>query len=293
MTTHVSRRAQALALAFLLAGTPTASASLIAVNYDSGELYSVSTADATLSLIGSTGLPARLTNLEFFDGSLYGFTSNTVVPTDPARLYRINLNDGHTAIDSITTVGELGLTTVFEGGLAIAPDGRAYGVNENSPTVPGLFSIDLSTGAATRIGTISGGSHDIGGLSWRSDGMLIGLDRSSKSLLVIDPSNAAATVLAPVVPAIGLIGGLVITEQVSYFATAGTGYPPSVQGSNGLYSFDPFTGEVVEFVGNFNLPIGGTQEGISGLAFIPEPSSVVLMLIGASALIRRRARRSI
>ena len=65
--------------------------------------------------------------------------------------------------------------------LAFAPNGTAYGTNGDSAAIPQLFTINLTTGAATVIGTLSGGDHDINGLAYRSDGMLIGLDRVTNS----------------------------------------------------------------------------------------------------------------
>lgn len=288
---HIFRQTSVVLLAAFLVGGSSALADLIAVDQDTGDLYTTSTVDASLTFLGSTGLE-QLGSLEFFDGSLYGITSGSNDEADPANrptLYKIDLNASQTGIESVEAVGELGLS-LFEGGLAISPDGMAYGVNHDTVSAPGLFSINLATGAAVLIGVVSGGDHDVNGLSWRTDGMLIGLDRKSQSLLVINPTTAVAAILAPVEPSIGAIGGMVITENGGYFATAGPGYAPTLRGSNGLYSFDPFTGEVLDFVGNFNLPTAGSQEGISGLAIVPEPASIALLGLGTMALIRRRSR---
>ena len=288
---HIFRQTSLVLLSAFLVGGSSALADLVAVDHDTGDLYLTSTANASLTFLGSTGLE-RLGSLEFYDGSLYGITHGSSAAVDPAgrpTLYRINLNAGQTGIETVEAVGQLGLS-LFEGGLAISADGTAYGVNQGDVSNPGLFSINLATGAATTIGIVTGGQHDIDGLSWRTDGMLIGLDRKSQSLLVINPTNAVATILAAVEPSIGAIGGMVIAESGSYFATAGPGNPPAVQGTNGLYSFDPFTGEVLEFVGNFNLPTSGTQEGIGGLALVPEPASMAILALGTLALVRRRSR---
>ncbi|UCE58584.1 MAG: PEP-CTERM sorting domain-containing protein [Phycisphaerales bacterium] len=265
------------------------SGDLIGVDNDTGDLYAVSTADASLSYIGSTGLD-KLGSLEYWNGSLYGMTNGSkfaIDPNDRPALYRFDLNASQTAVTAVVKIGTdsgLGLST-FEGGLAFGPDGTAYGVNEGSTGDATLFSVDLGTGAGTPIGIVSNVPHDINGLSWRSDGMLIGLDRESQSLLVIDPVTLGISVLAPVSEAIGGIGGMVLAGEVGYFATAGPGQ--TVPGSNALYSFDPYTGDY-GYVGNFNLPPDGSLEGISGLAVIPEPASLALLAFGGMALLRRR-----
>src|SRR5207253_2158884 len=89
-----------------------ARADLLGVNFDTGELVSVSTANAALTHIGNTGI-ASMGALEFApDGTLYGFT---VGPT--STLYSIN-----PVTAAATLVGPLGQFT-FEGALAFAPGG--------------------------------------------------------------------------------------------------------------------------------------------------------------------------
>ena len=130
-------------------------ATLLGVDRDSGNLYQISTVDASLTFIGNTGIQL-LGNLEFApNGLLYAFTIGS-----DATLYRIDPNTAQS-----TAVGRLGVREVFEGGLAFAPDGTGYGVNGENANTPQLFRINSSTGQATIIGTISGGAHDINGLA--------------------------------------------------------------------------------------------------------------------------------
>jgi hypothetical protein len=276
---RIHRRSIALLAALVLGGLGgprQGRAEILAIDFESGDLYAVSTSDASLSLIGSTGV-AGIGSLDYrpSDGFLYGFTVGGSTGAPPATLYRI---DPFTA--AATPVGLLGIGFVFEGGLVLAPNGTAYGVNSGGAVNPFLFSINLETGAATTIGVISGGDHDINGLAWRSDGMLVGLDRVTNSLLAINPITAASSVIAAVSPTVGAIGGMTVAEGVGYFSTAGFDADPA--GSNELYSFNLFTG-AHSLVGGFDGVIS-VGDGISGLAFIPEPSSLALLLVGAIAL---------
>jgi hypothetical protein len=249
----------------------SASGGLFAIDADSGNLYTVSTANAALTLVGNTGVPG-FSEIQFSpSGTLYGFSSGS-----SATLYTINPSTAATA-----PIGSLGLPFVFEGGLAFSPGGIAYGTNGGSSSAAQLFTLNLTTGAATVVGTLSGGDHDINGLAYRSDGELIGLDRVSNSLVVINPTTSAVTSLAAVPSTVGGVGGMTVLNGVGYYSTSGPA--GTVPGSNTLYSFNLFSGASTP-IGNFNGVITGT--GISGLAAsVPEPGAIVLGSIGALGLL--------
>ena len=269
-------------LVVALALVPSAQAyEMIAVHYDTGEVYEVSMTDASLTLIGSTGL-AELASLEFSaDGTLYGFTT----PLDSrAVLYEI---DPATFVP--TAIGPLNQNSVFEGSLVFAPDGTVYATNGNFPTQAKLLTLDLATGAATVVGTIDLGTrsgHDVNGMAWRSDGMLVGLDRKNNGLIVINPADASASVLATIAPdigGIGTVGGMAVQGDVGYLVTSSP--DDNIAGSNELYRFDLTTGDH-ELIGNFGGTITGS--GLGGLAIIPEPASLALLAFGGIVLLRRR-----
>jgi hypothetical protein len=186
---------------------------------------------------------------------MYRFTTGTT----SAILYRFD-----STTYAPTAIGPLNppVGIVFEGGLAFSPGGIAYATNIGDSGSPRLFTINLNTGAATVIGTISGGSHDINGLAYRgSDGMLIGLDRVTNSLLLINPTTAVSSVLAPISATVGAVGGMTVDNNgTGYFATGGA--DPSFPGSNQLFSFNLLTGQQT-LIGTFPSTDG---PGISGLA---------------------------
>jgi hypothetical protein len=258
MTTKCFRRLRLLGcLSLLGCCLPTRATTLLGIDSDTGNLYQVSTANAALTLIGGTGIPSPA-DLQFApDGSLYCFTVGT-----NSVLYRIDPNTAQA-----TAIGPLGLSLVFEGGLAITPDGIAYGCNAGTAAAAQLFELNLTTGKATVIGTISGGSHDIDGLAWRSDGMLVGLDRVANALLAINPQTAASSTIVVLSPVVGAIGGMTAVGDSGYFSTAGpAGISGHFPGSNELYAFNLFSGAYTN-IGTFSPTIQGT--GICGIALTP------------------------
>ena len=250
---------------------------LVGVHFDTGDLYTISSDNGQLSRIGSTGIEG-LGALERSDtGDLYGFTTGR----SGAMLYRVD-----PASAAATAVGPLNLETVFEGGLAIAPDGTAYAAGQDTSNSPKLFQIDLVTGASTVLGPIGNSSYDIDGLAWRSDGLLVGLDGLGNDLVALNPTTRSVTKIADLIPTVGAAGGMAVVDGIGYFSTAGPTFPA---GSNQLWRFDLFSG-AHELVGSLEPTITGT--GISGLTAVPEPgvASASLATFAYFALARRRTR---
>lgn len=271
-----------LCLAWGLAACSVTSvhAALLAIERDTGRLYDVDEASAALSLRASTG------NLTFGDlafapdGSLWALTIGS-----NATLQRLDPNTG-------ATLATLPLNqAVAEGALAIAPDGRAWVASVLDVVDPFLHSVNLQTGATTVVGQLGTiGTRDINGLAWRSDGRLVGLDRVSNALVLIDPADASLTTLAAVPGTVGGVGGLTLTNGAGYFVTSGPG--GSSPGSNQLYVFDPFTG-VSSVAGRLAPTVAGV--GLAGLAApVPEAPAWAAWTLGLAGLVlatKRRTRR--
>ena len=207
-----------------------------------GNLWEVSETDASLTLIGNTGLVGT-GSLEYnsADGFLYSMTIR-----DRAAFYRIDPTDATTMF--IGSAGEF----IFEGGLQFAPDGTLYATNGAAAAAPELLTVDLGTGMTSLVGVMSDGDHDVNGLAWRtSDDMLIGLDRETNSLLTIDPDTAMTSILAAVPETVGDVGGMAGFGSSGFY---------NVQNGN-LYSFDMSNGAPA-LIGNMGVES-------RGLAIIP------------------------
>jgi len=225
-------------------------ADLFGVHLGTGELYSISTQDASVTLIGNTNVNVG-SLLRAPDGFLYGVTNSA-----GTSLWRID-----PATAQSTLVGPLASGFTIEGGLALDAHGVAWGVLAAGGR---LFTIDLATGAETLGPTVGGGSFvDINGIAFRGDGALVGIERVSNSLVRIDTMTGAVTPIAALAPVLGAAGGMAVQEGTAYFATYGPA--SSDPGSNELWTVDLFSGANV-LVGNFGpLPngvgFGGIAEG--------------------------------
>lgn len=238
--------------ACLAAGS--AFAQLLAVTWGTRNLYNVSPVTAVPTLIGATGLESDMAGLEFHpDGRLLAVT--VAGGGAPNRLFQIN---PFTAANAL--VGVTGSTFISEGALAFAPDGTGYATTGLGETSRNLLRVNASTGAAVVVGDM--GAHDINGLMWRSDGVLIGIDSFSHTsrLVSINPTTAE-TVLGPTLPfEQGNIAGMASRpNRYSGWILSGGA---TVGGTNTLYSFNAFTGSV-KTIG----PVGLPGQGASGLAF--------------------------
>jgi streptogramin lyase len=253
-TRLLARAAAAAALAGALAAPRAAQAQLVGVDFDDGTLYAVSITDASVKKLASTEGITSAASLELApDGKLVCTRAGT------GELFRIDPATGKT-----TLAGRIAHET-FEGGIAFAPEGTMYVSNGGNSGAAELLTVNLATAAWHVVGVLDGGAHDINGLAWRSDGMLVGLDRVTNALLVIDPRTAHTKLLAPVGAKVGGLGGMAVYGGRGYFSTAGPG--ASEPGASELYAFDLFTGATAR-VGPLGAPVSAS--GLGGLAVLPQ-----------------------
>ncbi|HVT13052.1 MAG TPA: hypothetical protein VHE55_12380 [Fimbriimonadaceae bacterium] len=262
-----------------------ASAQLYGISWDSGDLYRISTADASLTRVGATGIVGA-GDLAFDPGgTLWSFSTGT-----SSAAYRINPTDA-----SAFSIGPTMLGFVFEGGLAFDSDGSPIATNEGNASTPHLFTFDTELGIGTEGAVLQGGQHDINGLTyWQNT--LIGLDNITNSIVKIDPTTGQVTNLKTFDPnagdpTIGDIGGLTVYQNQIYFVTSGSS--GMVAGSNSLYRLNP-ANWTPTLIGVIDRAVVG-DSGLSGIAGtpVPEPASaLILASLMPLALLRRRLRTS-
>lgn len=277
MSSNLFARAGLLAGVVLLAAH--ADADLIGINYSSGQIFLISTTDASVSLLGETRQGVMGMDRDS-NGTLYAITDG--------------LSGGLGTFDeqswTLNMIGNLSAGFTSEGGLAFDAQGRAFGGNTLAGGGRAIFQIDLDTGRAGDRIVLSRPSIDLNGLVFRSDGVLVGIDRVSNELVSIDhASGEVSTVASLISSGIGSVGGLAIDAGVGYYATAGT--VSGSDGDNSLYGINLFTGEQW-LVGSLGAQ-AGSGFGIGALASdaVPAPGPVGLLAI-AGGLVGARRRRS-
>jgi hypothetical protein len=192
---------------------------------------------------------------------LYGMTTHFV---NPPRLYRINPVTG-----AATLVGSTGLSILTEGDIGFDPTtGQLYGLFVGSTKQ--LMTINTTTGAATLIGPT--GLDDPSGLAFDSSGNLWVLDTKT------NPPAGDNLTLHRINKTNGSVISTITTNlAASSMATLGMDFAPDgnlyVAAGNGtFYRLNTTTGVFT------NLGSHGVT-GATGLAVVPEPSTLALVAV--------------
>jgi len=209
-------------------------------------------------------------------GILYGVTGQTTASnpnTTANALYTIDPFTG-----ASTLIGATGLGGIGEGDLAFDPTtSTMFGVfnTTTGPSTRRLYTIDLSTGVATQFAGF--GLLDISGLAFDATGILYGLDNGQPTgsrLVTFDKSTGAIVTSVNLSVELGSLGGLRFNPLTgTLFAVDG-----GTAGTDTLYTVNIATGQLTS-VGSTGL-----ANGLSGLAIVPEPSSIALFAFGLGAV---------
>lgn len=259
----------ALAAMFL---PQTGSAALLGIDFSAGTLYDVDTATGAATNARSIGF-VNVAGIarDPASGSFYGLTtlgglnSNSLIRIDPVT-------------GAGTLVGATGLSNIFEGDLAFNPtNGVLYGIQDVPMGTPGprnLFTLNVTTGAATTVGTVAT-SGDLSALAFNALGVLYTINTQSDVLHTVNPLTGAVLTSTSLSTALGTGAGL------TFDPVSGTAYVVDGIGSgtDSLYTLNTATGSLT-LIGAL-----GVSDGLSGLAFnnvaaVPEPSTYALMLAG-------------
>jgi hypothetical protein len=255
-----------------------ARADLVGVNYTTGGVFLISTANGSAKRVGET-----TTGVMGLDRDASG---RLLAVTDGIAGKLAIVDEQSWELDA---VGTLNAGFTFEGGLAVGSGGRTFGGSRLSGSGRAIFQIDSSSGGMSQSITLSRETVDLNGLQFRDDGVLMAIDALGGDLVSVDiETGEVATIAQLITPRAGAVGGLAIENGVGYYVTAGTA--SGSNGDNSLYQIDLYTGEqwLIGALG----PEAGSGFGIGAIAghVVPSPAAV-LLLAGAGVLSAGRRRR--
>jgi len=273
-----------LILSCLVFSSPARGTPLVGCTYD-GMLYDIDPLTGAASNSRDTGI-TDIAGIAYSPGGvLYGMTTwgSDWPPPYPNQLYTIDQVSGEA-----TLVAPLGGVSVSEGDLAFHPaTGLLYGLSGDIRGLgfDSLFRIETSTVEAIGIGQIDG-NPDSSGMAFDASGTLYVLDTWNELLLTVDTASADVLASIPLSTALGCVAGMDFdpVTGVLYVADGGTDEHP---GTDSLYVLDTDTGGLT-LVGPT-----GVEYGFSALAFIPEPTSLSVLLWGSLLLGWRKRNRKL
>ena len=124
----------------------------------------------------------------------YGINSDSASNLNSDSLYVIDLATGtHTRLGRVQSQGQ---TKIDVEGLAFAPDGTLYGVDDDSMTLFPINVVDgsvITKGEVSIIGMPSGGGNDFG-LTFACDGNLYATSVATQSLYRVSPDGNATPI---------------------------------------------------------------------------------------------------
>lgn len=245
-------------LGIWLGASPVNAGTLWALDRD-GDIYTLNTTTGAASFVADTGLIAS-NEIEINPANgkayvLFGSTSNQ-------SLQELNLATGALLGSPVSLGAEFG-------GLEFVGS-TLYGSGNGGAT--GLHTINITTGATTKIGT---GTFNAGGLAYDSStGTMYGISGANSDFFSINLTTGAATLIDAATVGRALAFG---TDGTLYHAGSGAS-------ADILKTINPVTGSSTD--------VGATgTTRILGLAVaVPEPSFMIAA-VGFALVISRRRRR--
>ncbi len=251
-------------LAFGLALSSVASAGqMLWVGDEHGNLGTVDIATGAVNVIGNMG--TAMTDIAFDNhGNLYGITFNS--------LFRID-----TATAGITHIGQHTLGVGAKNSLEFGADGTLYAASD------ALYSLDVGTGAASRIGNGGAAYQSSGDLAFVGGDMYLSSAGISDSLMRVDAATGVATLIGDL--GFNAVYGLATDLENNLWGLSGTS----------ILSINTLTGAA-----SFVLDYAGSGLGQAwGSAFferpgtVPEPSALLMMSAGLLGLGYMRKRKTL
>jgi hypothetical protein len=277
----------AFALTLLLMGaTDRLLAGTVYLDDALGQLWAGDPTTADYTYVGTSATAAGFggfTDIDFAGGVLYGLDRS-------GNLYSINSNTGQI----ISEIGSSGITNGSLVGLAGTASGALTAGGNNN-----IYNLNLTTGAATAIGTGGGGYATEGDLDYDGGGnlWLTSTTPSGGALWQINTTTGVGTF-------VGQLADPNIPQTfsdvfgVAYDSDNGVLYGYDVSGDQfEINTANPADSDLDE--ATFSLVGGGTADpgGILGAAFITTPEPSTLVSIGSALILlavglRRRSKQT-
>ncbi len=265
----------AVAANLLITSDLLAQTRLFGVTFFDNTLFSVDPATGAGTAIGTLSANVTSYGLAFRNGLLFGFDPNT------DRIRQINTTNAQVVSSIDIGVGNL----MGEGDLTFRGDGIGYlasALNADFTPANDLFSFNIVNGTSTRIGTTRVGTTGtpLDALAFDiTSGVLYALAQGDGGLYTVNQTTAALT----------LVGSLGVNQDSPFaaltFAPDGTLFAAI---DDRVYRVNKATGAATVL----DATVLDTGFGsVSGLAAtVPEPTSMVLVLVGLGTM-AGRARR--
>ena len=200
----------------LLSGLPAAAdehsnharenSTLFAMGEAGAVLLGIDVKKGTTTVIGPTGVTPQSLALAISPDRRTAYTIAQTQDPAHAHLAKINLATGAETLVGIHPLGQ----NLFVMGMTFSPDGVLYAAGDfrpASPTFNSLYTIDLITGLATRVGSFGVGSAKsafIMSFAFDPDGNMFGA--SQVAINKIDRTTGAATKMVDIVGATRVMG---------------------------------------------------------------------------------------
>ena len=222
---------------------PHANATLFAMGESGAKLLLMDVKEGTVDVVGPTGVAPQSLALAIAPGWRAAYTIAHAQDPALAQLAKIDLATG---AEILVGSGPLG-QNLYIMGMASSRTGVLYAAGDFTPTSPtfnSLYTIDKSTGVATRIGSFGVGSTMsafIMSLSFDPSGQLFGA--SQRSIYRIDRTTGAATKVVDITGATRVMG-LAFDQKGQLYASD---YIPLPTGST-IYTVDLATGQFTPLI---------------------------------------------
>jgi hypothetical protein len=230
-----------------------ANATLFATGQQGAELLRIDVVKRTVEVVGPTGISPQNLALAILPGWRAAYTIAHTQDPALAHLARIDLATGAMTLVGSNPLGQ----NLFVMGMTVSRNGVLYAAGDfmaKSPTFNSLYTVDLSTGLPTHVGSFGFGSSMrdfIMSLSFGPSGQLYG--SSQKAIYRIDTTTGTATKVADIKGAALLNGvtrvmGLAFDQRGDLYACDFMPIDASHPMGSTIYTVDLATGQFTPLI---------------------------------------------